>query len=276
MKKVLAIIVTYNGMQWLDRCLSSAAPEADLYVWDNHSADGSADFVAANYPQAMLTRSEENVGFATANNMGMRYAMRKGYKYVYLLNQDAWVFPGTIGTLLSAARTHLEYAVLSPVQMTADYKELDPLFAKIYRISGEDDVCRLRRVMAAHWLVPVAAIREIGLFEEDLFPHWGQDDDWCNRARYHGMKVGVVSSAQAVHDRARRQESTEKLIRRNYYNGSLVRLCDVNRPLAERFLFVCLFTLVKAVKYRSTQPFIYFRKLCGKLPRIRDHRRSSR
>ena len=276
MKNVLVIVVTYNGMQWLDRCLGSVAQEADLYVWDNHSTDGSADFVATHYPQAMLTRSEQNVWFATPNNMGMRYAMRKGYKYVYLLNQDAWLFPGTLRTLVSAAEAHPDYAVLSPVQMTADFQQLDPLFAKVYRLSGEDDVCRLRRVMAAHWLVPVQAIREIGVFEEDLFPHWGQDDDWCNRARYHGMKIGVVSSAQAVHDRAYRRESKEKLIRRNYYNGSLVRLCDVNRPLLERFLFVCIFTLVKAIKYGSIQPFTYFQKLCHKLPRIRKHRRESR
>lgn len=130
--------------------------------------------------------------------------------------------------------------------------------------------------MAAHWLVPVGALKAIGLFEEELFPFYGQDDDWCNRARYHGYKVGVVPEAKAVHDRAQRQEPKEKVIRRNYYTGSLVRLCNVNRPLWERFLFVCLFTLVKALKYRSLLPFKYFRTICGQISQIKTYRKSVR
>ena len=129
--------------------------------------------------------------------------------------------------------------------------------------------------MAAHWLVPVKALKQIGLFSE-LFPYYGQDDDWCHRAHYHGWKVGVVPEARAVHDRAKRQESKDRIIDRNYRVGSLVRLCDINRPLWERFLFVCLFTLVKAVKYRNLLPFKYFRSLCRQLPAVREHRAHSR
>ena len=76
--KILVIVVTYNGLRWLDRCLGSVRASevpADLYVWDNDSADGSADFVAARFPEAKLTRSADNLGFAEANNMGMRYAL---------------------------------------------------------------------------------------------------------------------------------------------------------------------------------------------------------
>ena len=129
--------------------------------------------------------------------------------------------------------------------------------------------------MAAHWLMPVKAVKEIGLFS-DLFPYYGQDDDWCHRAHYHSWKVGVVPEARAVHDRAQRQESKERIIDRNYRVGSLIRLCDINRPLWERFLFVCLFTLVKAVKYGSFLPFKHFRSLCRQLPAVREHRLKSR
>ena len=126
--------------------------------------------------------------------------------------------------------------------------------------------------MAAHWLVPCAALKKICLFEEKLFPLYGQDDDWCNRARYHGFKIGIVPSARAVHDRAERKESKEKIVKRNYYTGSLVRLCDQNRPLWERFLYVCAFTLVKGIKYRSLLSLKYFRNICRQLPAVRAHR----
>ena len=330
MKRVLVIVVAYNGMHYLERCLSSvtAAPGTnkadsalgvDVFVVDNDSTDGSADFVQARFPQVKLVRSAENLGFTGGNNLGFRYALEKGYDFVYLLNQDAWLEEGALETLVAASLAHPEYAVLSPLQMTDGYKTFDTQFAKLYPVPAEgtdpqtasaslrplptrnasddaavgpsllhgrgwpwvwkptpssepDKVVEVKRIMAAHWLVPVGALKTVGPFEEELFPLYGQDDDWCNRVRYHGLKVGVVPGAKAVHDRAQRQETKEKVIRRNYYTGSLIRLCDPNRPLWERFLFVCLFTLVKSVKYGSLLPFKYFRQICGQLSVVRRHR----
>ena len=88
MKKVLVIVVTFNGMKWLDRCLGSVRSSetpADLYVVDNASADGSADFVEREYPEAVLVRNSENLGFTQANNVGFRYALENGYDFAYLL-----------------------------------------------------------------------------------------------------------------------------------------------------------------------------------------------
>ena len=273
--KILVIVVTYNGMKWLDRCLSSVRASelpADLYVWDNDSTDGSPDFVRGHFPEAKLIRSADNLGFAEANNKGMQYALDKGYDYVYLLNQDAWIEPSTLGALVAAHRAHPGYGVLSPLQMTDGFTALDREFGKILRSAQNDCV---KRVMAAHWLVPRKALETVGLFSE-LFPIYGNDDNWCDRARYHGFKVGIVPQARAVHDRAYRQEPKEKVIYRNYFMGSLVRLCDINRPLWERFLFVCLFTVVKAVKYGSTLPFKHFRSLVRMLPEIKISRLRSK
>ena len=267
--KILVIVVTYNGRKWLERCLGSVRASevpADLYVWDNDSTDGSADWVQGHFREAKLVRSADNLGFAEANNMGMHYALDKGYDYVYLLNQDAWLEPTTLGTLVAAAQAHPDYAVLSPLQMTDGFRDLDAQFKRIMKEP-------VRRVMAAHWLIPRKALETIGLFSP-LFPLYGNDDNWCDRARYHGFKIGIVPGARAVHDRASREETKEKVIFRNYYMGSLVRLCDINRPLWERFLFVCLFTVVKAVKYGSILPFKHFRSLVRMLPEVRISRRT--
>ena len=289
--KILVIVVTYNGLKWLERCLGSVRTSevpADLYVWDNDSVDGSADFVAGHFPEAKLVRSADNLGFAEANNMGMRYALDKGYDYVYLLNQDAWIEPSTLGTLVAAQQVYPEYGVLSPMQMTDGFEALDRQFEKILEVaepfregSRSDDsgsVCPptpVPRVMAAHWLISKEALEKVGLFSE-LFPIFGNDDNWCDRARYHGYKIGIVPDARAVHDRAYREEPKEKIIQRNYYMGSLCRLCDINRPLWERFLFVCLFTCVKAVKYGSILPFKQFRSLVRMLPEIKKARQRFR
>jgi GT2 family glycosyltransferase len=271
MKQVLVIVVSYNGTRWLERCLDSVYDQADVYVFDNDSTDGSADFVAARYPSVKLIRSAENLGFSKPNNLGFEYAIRKGYKYVYLLNQDAWLEPGALDRLVAAAETHPEYGVLSPVQYQDGYEKLDGQFGKLYKWA-EGQVVEVPRVMAAHWLVPVNVIERIGPFEETLFPFYGQDDEWCHRLHFFGLKVGVVPEARAVHDRALRKESREKLVHRNYYTGSLVRLCQHNRPLFQKFLFVILFTLVKAVKYRNLLPFKYFGQIIRDLPAVRELR----
>ena len=272
MKRVLVIIVTYNGMRWLERCLSSviSAPssvistpssvissevEKSVFVVDNDSTDGSADWIQGHFPGVKLVRSAENLGFTKANNLGFEWALSHNYDYVYLLNQDAWLAPGALETLVAEAEAHPEYAVLSPLQMTDGYKEPDRLFKKD------------KTPPAAHWLVPVKALREIGPFS-DLFPYYGQDDDWCNRARYHGWKIGIIPQAKAVHDRAQRKETKERIIDRNYRVGSMVRLCDINRPLWERFIFVVLFTFVKSVKYFSLKPFKDFFGICKILPEL--------
>lgn len=315
MKRVLVIVVTHNGLHWLDRCLSSVAGDADLYVWDNDSTDGSADFVQQHYPSAKLIRSAENLGFSIPNNKGMQYAVEKGYGYVYLLNQDAWLESGALEKLVAAADAHPEYGLLSPLQMTDGYTQLDKQFARYYSGSGGDTHSQIRChprqrkregpvdkvdgrgrseakaigecvsplepvsvafVMAAHWLVSTSVIRRVGLFNEELFPLWGQDDDWCHRLDFCGLKIGVVPEARAVHDRAYRKEEKETLVRRNYYTGSLVRLADPRRPVRASFLYVILFTFVKAVKYRSLLPFKYFRQILKDLPAVKKHRQISR
>ena len=309
MKKVLVITVTYNGMQWLERCLGSVSG-ADIFVVDNDSSDGSADWIHEHYPAAKLIRSAENLGFSKANNLGFEWALSHSYDYVYLLNQDAWLEDGAMEKLIAAAEEHPEYAVLSPLQMADGYKDLDRQFAKRYYFSAGDTYlgihghprpCKregpigdgrglseakaipgyvssaepepLNFVMAAHWLVRVEALRDIGLFNEELFPHWGQDDDWCNRARYRGWKVGIVPEARAVHDRAYRQEEKGKIIFRNYYMTALVALANPLLPLWAGKIYLVAYTLVKAVKYCSREVFSYFARIRRQLPLVVKYRK---
>lgn len=258
--KILFVIVTYNGLKWLGKCLGSISG-ADIFVVDNASSDGSADWVAEHYPDAILVRNSENLGFSAANNQGMQYALDKGYDYVYLLNQDAWLMPDTLETLVEAFKTNHGYGIMSPMQLRGDGMAMDYQFSKIYLKSIRDnDIRRVPRVMAAHWLVRCDALRHTGLFSE-LFPIYGQDDNLCHRMKREGYFVGIVPQARAIHDRAQRKEDKAKLIYRNYYMGSLVRLHNPNIPRWRAWAYIVPFTFVKAIKYRSLEPFRYFREL---------------
>ena len=89
--KILVVIVTYNGEHWMEKCIGSimkSGVKADTYVIDNNSTDGTVAAVRVINPEAIIVESKENLGFGRANNIGMKYALDKGYDYVYLLNQD--------------------------------------------------------------------------------------------------------------------------------------------------------------------------------------------
>lgn len=221
----MTIVVTYNGMKWVDRCVRSALEstvETDVMVVDNGSDDGTAAYVREHFPEVILNENQENLGFAAANNVGFRYALQRGYRYVYLLNQDAWVFPETFGTLLRAfgdsrpSRSAVASAepengkgaigILSPMQMEANLTRMDAQFRKHCGAAlekGSTETVRVPFVMAAHWMISRECLETVGAFSP-AFPHYGEDLDFVHRAAFHGFGAAVVKTASAVHDRAGR------------------------------------------------------------------------
>lgn len=229
MADILTIVVTYNGMKWIDRCLRSVKAStvvSDVMVIDNGSEDGTPDFIRKHFPEVILSGNKENLGFGAANNVGLRYALANGYSYVYLLNQDAWVFPETFATLVRAfgekdmeepegqgidnkenrkkAGRHI--GILSPMQMEANLTRMDAQFRKHCGTALEKDPAEtviVPFVMAAHWMVSRECLESVGGFSP-AFPHYGEDVDYIHRAAYKGFAAAVVKTASAVHDRADR------------------------------------------------------------------------
>ena len=272
--KILAVIVTFRAMPWIDRCLASlraSGHPADILVIDNGSDDGTVEYVQEHFPEVRIRESGANLGFAKANNIGLRYALENGYDAVYLMNQDAWLEPSALESLVSAAEQHPEVGIFSPLQLDAKGAP-DANFAR--RTRGVDlgaAIVKVPCIMAAHWLVTRRCLETVGLFAP-IFPFYGEDENYCQRARYHGLGTAVVPSARAVHDRADRVESREKIIYRNYRMTALVMLCDIGKPLLWQRLKVFCYTFVKIVRYRSFLPWKHWRELLRMLPEVRKTR----
>ena len=264
--KILVIVVTYNGMQWLEKCLGSVVASkapADLFVVDNASTDGSADYVSLLFPKAVLVRNASNLGFAEGNNIGLRYALEKGYDYVYLLNQDAWLEPDTLGELVKISEAHPGFGILSPVQTQADGK-VNPIFRRDVvaraKATGQDGIFEAPFMMAAHWFLTAECLRKVGLFA-DIFPIYGNDDNYCHRVLYHGFKIGYVKDLAVVHDKQYGHQSKDYRLYRNFYMSALVALCNIRKPLWRQWLHVFALTLVKTLKFFSFKPWGYLWKM---------------
>lgn len=227
LERILIIIVTYNAQKWISRCLDSiktSSIETEVFIVDNGSTDGTQEFIKKHFPEVEFIQSMKNLGFGKANNIGLQKALDEKYDYVYLLNQDAWVMPDTIQTLINVHRIHPEYGVLSPMQLQANENHFDQNFLQnVIRKAqtGNDcleedlyfgklkEVYEVNFVMAAHWLISRKCLETVGGFSP-TFPHYGEDDNYLQRCQYWGLKAGVVPSARAVHDRENRKSTEEK------------------------------------------------------------------
>lgn len=280
MARILAIVVTFNAMPWIDRCLDSlekSSEKVDICVIDNGSLDGTEKYVQENWPWAIFFDNEENLGFGAANNIGLRYALEHGYDYVYLMNQDAWVETDTIGRLVAAWKP--AYGVLSPIQMSGNGRKMDRNFAKKCKehLKKEDpdlEVVTVPFVMAAHWLVSRKVLETVGCFSP-AFIHYGEDDNWIDRLHYFGYKAGVVRGAVAIHDRADRKPTKEQ---RMYLKcvRVLVKISDPSHSFFARHLTEPLDLLGMTVKNLSPIPAKYIPEFLKRYPELKRLRKQSK
>ena len=210
--KLFVIVVTYKGMQWYDRCFTSlrnSTIPVQTIVVDNASNDGTVEYIKENYPEIILIESKENLGFGKANNMAMRYALDHECDYVFLLNQDAWVEPETIEKLVKVHQEHKEFGIVSPMHLNVNKTGLvmkefcrqpcnERLITDLY-LNTLSDVYETTYIHAAAWLLPRLTLVTIGGFDP-IFNHYGEDDDYLHRVRYHRVRIGVCPSARIVHD----------------------------------------------------------------------------
>ncbi len=251
--KIIAIIVTYNAMKWVDRCLGSIRDSylpIQTVVVDNGSTDGTRDYLPARYPDVVWMPQSSNLGFGQANNIGLRYALEQEADYVLLLNQDAWINSEMLVQLLrfSDGRT-----LLSPIHLNGQGDDFDRNFCDntIRRSSTISSLRQLRdgvqltpfnatAVAAACWFVPISIIREVGGFNP-LFFQYGEDHNYLDRVAYHGFEVKVIPTTFVRHDRD--QYGHPELFKRQLvYRYLLIHYTDINhRPTLSGALHVCGF-----------------------------------
>ncbi|MDL2221570.1 glycosyltransferase family 2 protein [Parabacteroides sp. OttesenSCG-928-N08] len=268
-RNIWAIVVTYNGEAWIEKCLSSmenSTVNVHIVVIDNCSSDATREIVK-RHPSTHLIEMNENLGFGKANNIGFEYVLREKADYVLLINQDAWVEPNVIEGLCIALDQNPTIGIISPVHKEGSGDALDYGFAK-YMIkkekaitpSTDSQIHLVQFINAAIWLMPIRTLGEIGGFDPQ-FPHYGEDSDYVNRLRYHQLQIGYVASLIGYHDRKARAFE----LSRHLYAEYIYFLCickDINHP----FLYcLLLFTLRCGKNALTHTQFIAYLKIYMKI-----------
>lgn len=274
---ILVIIVTWNGMRWIARCLDSVTEsdkQADIFVVDNGSTDGTLELLRAR-KDIILRESRENLGFGAANNIGMRYALDHGYDCVFLLNQDAYLLHDTLGLLYEALCQ--DTGIISPIQMNGNLQDLDRNFANkclpALNAAGDRDLVEVPLVMAALWMIPRTCLEKVGLFSP-AFHHYGEDDNYVDRVHYHGLSCAVLRTARAIHDRPNRPNPKDKKLRIRCV-GAVRKISDPNANLFVRKLTQPLWLLYVGIVNLSGEVLRFIPKLIRNYPTLTLLRRQT-
>ncbi|HZV13286.1 MAG TPA: glycosyltransferase, partial [Candidatus Kapabacteria bacterium] len=224
---VSVIIVNYNVRDFLESALHSVKKamngiEAEIFVVDNASQDGSAEMVRARFPDVHLITSSENLGFGKANNLAMKQS--KG-RYFLILNPDTIVQEDTLEKMVVFMDEHSDAGMAGCKVLNADgtfqlscRRGFPTSWASFCKVFGLSSLFPHVKLFAGYNLTyldvdktyPVDALagsfmmvrREVfektGGFDEDYFMY-GEDIDWCYQTQKMGWKVYYAPVTQIIH-----------------------------------------------------------------------------
>ncbi|SDJ79286.1 glycosyltransferase family 2 protein [Aliiruegeria lutimaris] len=218
------VIVNWNTRDMLRDCLNTVLAglgglEAEIWVVDNASEDGSPEMVEGLFPQVKLIRNVENRGFAAANNQALARATGR---HVLLLNSDTLVRGEVLPASVAWMDAHPEAGVMGCRVLNSDgslqitgsrfptllnlslqacgLTRLPGAFFDRYRMERWDrrDARPLDVISGCYMLVRREAMEVVGLLDESFF-FYGEETDWCRRFSQAGWELWLAPVGEIIH-----------------------------------------------------------------------------
>lgn len=249
--QVSCIVLNWNGWRDTVACLDALKectyPRFQVIVVDNGSTDDSVAKIRSAHPDILLLQSEENLGFAGGNNIGIRYALAHGAEYIWLLNNDTTPAPDALSALVAKALGDARIGAVSSICYYADSPATVQAWAGSRvnlwmghgRISTEPHVDDwFHTLNGTSVLIARAAVEDAGLLDEGFFLYW-EDTEFCLRLRKKGWRIAAAADSRILH-KVNASTGGDKLILDRYETASVLRILRLHSPvpLLASFLFL--------------------------------------
>lgn len=238
--RTACLFVTWNSATLLEDSigrLQSLLPDLAIIVVDNGSTDGSVALIRELWPRVELIPLAHNTGFAGGNNIGLKAALEADFEAVFLLNADIiveedFITPcvarlaadpgiGIIGpTVLEAHPAGViqcEGGQIIPHTLNLDYHRIGQPFER------SDELAPVSYVLGAAMLIRTDVIRRIGYLDEEFYPAYVEEADFCYRAAQAGFRSVVHRGSAIRHIGAQssggKQRAFNRLSRQRFYFG---------------------------------------------------------
>jgi len=237
-REPLAFTVLLNWNGWKDtvECLSSLQKleygNNRALVVDNGSTNDSVQHIRAQFPQVEIIEMGKNLGFAGGCNAGIRAAIDRGAKYVWLLNNDTTMDPGALRAMVEMAEADSRLGAVGSViyDMHPPHRvqawgggRINLWFGRSSHCTKEASGNELDYLTGASLLLRREALEDVGLLDEGFFMYW-EDADQCFRLRKAGWKLGVACESHVRHKESASLGKTNSTFDL-YVWTSMVRFC---------------------------------------------------
>lgn len=209
MNKVAAVVVTHNRKELLKECieaLKASTCSVDIIIVDNNSTDGTKEYISDLIGgNVIYKRLKKNLGGAGGFSAGMKYAVKRGYEYVWIMDDDTIVKKDTLEVLLKAKdEISDDFGFIS-----SSVKWIDGSDCKMNMQTYKTNITDYEKTYVAKGIYPVKAatfvsllfssdaIRQIGLPLKEYFI-WGDDKEYTLRMSNTFACYNVVDS-QVIH-----------------------------------------------------------------------------
>lgn len=213
---VYIIVLNYNGYVDTVECIESLKAitykNHRIVIVDNNSTDGSCGKLKSEYIDIEFVESDENLGYAGGNNLGIKRALENNAGYVCIINNDVVVEPSFLEPILSkmekdksigiAGSKVCEYTDRSKIQSTGS--RVDLFRGNVYQLntgvpadSVKEDL-EVDYISGACLVVRKDVIDKTGLLPEVYFLFF-EETEWCLKAGRAGYKVKCICDSAIYH-----------------------------------------------------------------------------
>jgi GT2 family glycosyltransferase len=251
-KKIYIVLLNYNGYKDTIACLKSVLKSDyknyKIVVVDNASTDDSINYLlswvksekleylfftqkeylhptATNENSIIFILSDKNGGFASGNNLCIRYALLKDdFDYIWLLNNDTVIRNDTLSLLVEYAKTYktgitgsalFYYHEPSKIQTYGGY--IDKVLGTGKHITDASAISKLEYIVGASFLIDKKVIDKIGVLSEEYFLYY-EDTDYSFEARKNGFKLGVAVDSIVYHKEGGSTGSNKNIMQKSDFS----------------------------------------------------------
>lgn len=187
---------------------------------DNHSEDGSYELIKANFLKINLTRNNMNMGFAGGNNVGMALALKQGFEYILLLNNDTEPAADFLGYLVDEMEISKTTAAIQPLiyylkrkdkiwNAGGNYREWLVYSQTCYQVQDNSQPYPTDWITGCAIMVRAEVIEKLGMLDEQYFAYF-EDVDWSLRMKKAGYQLKVHPLSLVYHEAGASSKSKEE------------------------------------------------------------------
>ena len=272
---VSVITVNFNSTQvtleLLESLKLSDYKPIEIIVIDNGSKEDPENVIRAKYPETIFERSNQNLGFAGGNNLGIELA--KG-DFFFFVNNDTEVTKYLITNMVRVIQTNPNLGIVSPKIIyyntnTVQYAGYTPMSSFTARNEAlgnkqtdSSSFTGLHKTPYAHgaaMMTSRAVIEKVGKMPEDFFLYY-EELDWCEQIKRAGFDIMVDLSSIVYH---KESMSVGKASPLKLFYQTRNRILFVRRNmnwcsiLSFHIYFYCLASPIKLLKYIATGDWQY-------------------